>query len=256
MKNRNTLIQKLLTHRSVRKFKSIQIEDYIIKDIISCAIRASNTGNMQIYNIIITSNPELREELCVKAHFNQVMVRQAPLILTFCADLNRFSHWYKLNNAKPEYNNFLSFYTASVDAVIAAQNACIAAEAHGIGICYLGTTNYNADKIIEILKLPELVVPVTSVVMGYPDEEQPLTDRLPEDAVVHYETYNGFSDEKIKRLYDERDNSEETRNLLEINKLENLAKIFTEKRYSGENNRYFSKSLLKVIEGKGFMNNG
>ena len=79
------------------------------------------------------------------------MVIQAPLVLTFCADFNRFNKWCRQRKADPGYDNFLSFMTAAIDALLAAQNCALAAEAHGLGICYLGTTTYNADKIIEIL---------------------------------------------------------------------------------------------------------
>ncbi len=82
---------------------------------------------------------------------------------------------------------FWLFFTGATDALLAAQNICIAAESKGIGICYLGTTVYTAAKVNEILELPKGVVPVVTVVMGYPDEQPALTDRLPLEAVVHKE---------------------------------------------------------------------
>ena len=96
------------------------------------------------------------------------MVKQAPVVLTFCADFNRFNKWCRLRKAEPGYDNFLSFITAAIDALLVAQNVCVAAEDAGLGICYLGTTTYMADKIIEILDLPEGVVPVTTVTLGIP----------------------------------------------------------------------------------------
>ena len=173
--------------------------------------------------------------------------------MTFCADLNRFNKWCKLRDSKPAYNNFLWFYTASIDAVIAAQNVAIAAESYNLGICYLGTTNYNADKIIEILELPEGVVPVTTLVVGYPDETPNLTDRLPSEAVVHYEKYNDFSEKNINTIYKEIEESEFTKQLIKENETDNLAQIFTEKRYIEKNNIHFSKTLIEVIKKQGFM---
>jgi len=252
--NRYMKIDNLKQHRSVRNFKADDISDEILADILECAVRASNTGNMQIYSIIVTKQQFLREQLCEKGHFNQKMVKGAPVHLTFCADLNRFNKWCLLRNAKPGYDNFLTFFTASVDAIIAAQNACIAAEMHGLGICYLGTVNYMVSNIADILKLPEGVVPVASVVMGYPAEIPELTHRLPLEAVVHYETYNDYSDDSIDALYAERESLEETRNLIAENETENLAQIFTDKRYTKANNIAFSKSLLSFIEKQGFMN--
>lgn len=249
------MTEAILTHRSIRKYKNDPIPEDILEEILHAGIRASNTGNMQVYSMVVTTEPGLKEKLW-EQHFKQDMVKQAPVVITFCADFNRFNKWCRQNKAEPGYENFLSFYTASVDAVIAAQNVALEAENHGLGICYLGTTNYTADKITEILKLPQGVVPVTTLVAGYPDEQPPLTDRLPEEAVIHRETYRDFTPEAIDRIYKERDHSEETRELLEENKTETLAQVFTKHRYTEANNKHFSKVLLEVIEKQGFMNNG
>ena len=111
--------------------------------------RASTTGNMQVYSIIITRDEEKKRELA-PFHFNQKMITEAPVVLTFCADFNRFNKWCRLRNAEPGYDNFLSFMTAAIDALLVAQTVCIAAESKGLGICYLGTTTYMAHKIIEV----------------------------------------------------------------------------------------------------------
>jgi nitroreductase len=248
------MINSLLNHRSIRKYKSDAISDEILNNILLSASKASTTGNMQVYSIIVTKSNEIKEQL-LSAHFNQKMVKEAPVVLTFCADFNRFNKWCKLNDAEPGYDNFLSFYTASIDALLAAQNAVIAAEDNGLGICYLGTTTYLANKIIDILKLPKGVVPVTTVVVGYPDETPDLTTRLPMEAIVHYETYNDFDEQTINRIYFERDNSLQTKQLLVENNKKTLAQIFTDNRYKKQDNILFSKEFLKIIEQQGFMNN-
>ncbi len=243
----------ILNHRSIRKYKTDKISEETLKLILDAGIRASNTGNMQAYSIIVTQDEAMKNQL-LPLHFNQEAVKQAPLILTFCADLNRFTKWCKLRKAKPVYDNFLWFYTASIDAVITAQNCALAAEAEGLGICYMGTTNYTTEKIIDVLKLPKGVIPVTTLTVGYPDETPYLTDRLPQEAVVHYETYNDFSDDAINEIYNEFENSEFVKQLIEENQTENLAQVFTQKRYVKENNIAFSKSLLKVVKKQGFWN--
>ncbi len=248
------MLNSLLNHRSIRKYKSDAISDEILNNILLSASKASTTGNMQVYSIIVTKSNEIKEQL-LSAHFNQKMVKEAPVVLTFCADFNRFNKWCKLNDAEPGYDNFLSFYTASIDALLAAQNAVIAAEDNGLGICYLGTTTYLANKIIDILKLPKGVVPVTTVVVGYPDETPDLTTRLPMEAIVHYETYNDFDEQTINRIYFERDNSLQTKQLLVENNKKTLAQIFTDNRYKKQDNILFSKEFLKIIEQQGFMNN-
>jgi nitroreductase len=243
----------IMNHRSIRKYKDTPIERSILDKILQAGIRASNTGSMQAYSIIVTQNIEKKEAL-LPLHFGQEAVKQAPLILTFCADLNRFNKWCERRNAKPEYDNFLWFYTASIDATITAQNCALAAEDEGLGICYMGTTNYTAEKIIEVLELPKGVVPVTTLTVGWPDEDPGLTDRLPDEAVVHYETYKDFDEQDIDRIYADLEASDFTKQLLEENKTETLAQVFTEKRYTGKNNKLFSKSLLDVVKKQGFWN--
>ncbi|HDP54434.1 MAG TPA: NADPH-dependent oxidoreductase, partial [Bacteroidetes bacterium] len=150
---------------------------------------------------------------------------------------------------------FLSFITAAIDALLVAQNVCVAAEDKGLGICYLGTTTYTADKIIDVLKLPKGVVPVTTVVVGYPDESPELTDRLPLPAVLHREVYQDYSEGDIDQIYTAKEALPLTKKLLKENKKETLAQIFTDNRYTKKDNVAFSKVLLKVLSDQGFMNN-
>lgn len=248
------MLDAIFNHRSIRKYKNTPISNEILTEILNAGIRGSNTGNMQVYSIIATTDEAIKTKLW-ESHFKQPMVNQAPVVLTFCADINRFNKWCELSNTKPAYDNFLWLYNATIDATIAAQNACIEAENHGLGICYLGTTTYMAQKIIDILELPKGVVPVTSIVVGYPDEKPELTDRLPFEAVVHYEKYKDYTNEDIKKLHTEKENSELYKNIVAENETENLAQVFTQKRYVQKDNLHFSKEFLKVLEKQGFMNN-
>lgn len=247
------IIATILNHRSIRKYKSTPIEQSVLNLVLECAFRASTTGNMQVYSIVVTKDEEKKKQLS-PLHFNQPMVMQAPVLLTFCADFNRFNKWCEQNDAPPGYDNFLSFMTAAIDALLAAQNACISAEAQGLGICYLGTTLYNAEKIIEVLKLPKGVIPITAITIGYPEEIPELVDRLPTNGIVHYEEYSDFTSAEIKKIYEEKEKMELYKNLVIENKVENLAQVFTQKRYTKENNIHFSKSLLDLLHKQGFMN--
>jgi nitroreductase len=248
------MIQTILNHRSIRKFKTDPIDKNILNKILEASSRASTTGNMQVYSIVLTSRSELKQQLW-EAHFKQNMVTQVPVIATFCADFNRFNQWCRLRDAEPGYDNFLSFYTATIDALLAAQNFALAAEDSGLGICYLGTTVYMAERIIDILELPKLVVPVTTIVLGYADETPGLTERLPVKAVVHYEKYKNYSKQDIDEMYAEKEALPYTHELLKINKKNTLAQIFTDNRYTKADNIKFSQAFLKVLEKQGFMNN-
>lgn len=242
----------ILNHKSIRNFKSDPISDELLNTILLAGTKASNTGNMQAYSIIISKDKSQKEKL-LSAHFNQKMVVQAPVTLTFCADFNRFSLWCKQRKAEPGFDNFMSFFTGATDAILASQNVSLAAEYNGLGICYLGTTTYNADQIIAVLKLPEKVVPITTVVIGYYEEDPGLTDRLALEAVIHQEIYKDYTSKDIDNFYHEKENSQLTEDLLKINKKETLAQIFTDNRYTKANNDLFSKKYLDVIRNQGFM---
>ncbi len=246
------MLNTILSHRSIRKYKETFIEDEILKEILNAGTRASTTGNMQVYSMVVTKEPELRKKLW-NAHFKQEMVLQAPVHLTFCADFHRFSTWCKQRKASPGYDNFLSFMTAAIDALLAAQNVSLAAEAHGLGICYLGTATYMADMLIEILKLPWLVVPVAAIVLGYPDEDPGFTDRLPLEAVVHKEVYQPYTSGSIDRIYAKKEALQLTKDLLAENKKETLAQVFTDNRYTKKDNEFFSQKFLRVLKDQGFM---
>ncbi|MEZ5072522.1 MAG: NADPH-dependent oxidoreductase [Bacteroidales bacterium] len=247
------MIETLLNHVSIRKYRNEPIPESLLKEILEAGIRASTTGNMQVYSIVVTQDPARKEELA-PCHFNQPMVRQAPVLLTFCADFNRFNRWCGQRKAEPGYDNFLSFFTAAIDALLVAQNVCIAAESKGLGICYLGTTTYMAGNIIDILRLPEGVVPVTAVTLGYPDGVPERTDRLPLEAVVHPEVYQDYPAERIDALYHTKETIAENQAFVKENNKETLAQVFTDIRYKKADNVLFSKSLLDVLARQGFMN--
>jgi nitroreductase len=243
----------LLNRRTIRKYSAKPINNALLNEVLTEGCRASTTGNMQVYSIIITRNRGKKEELA-PLHFNQKMITEAPVILTFCADFNRFNKWCMLRNAEPGYDNFLSFMTAATDVLLVAQTVCIAAESRDLGICYLGTTTYMAHKIIEVLKLPKGVVPVTTVTLGWPAEKPEQVDRLPLDAVIHNEIYEDYTDESIERFYIEKERRSDSKQFVIENNKSTLAQVFTDVRYKKEDNVYFSKMLIQVLKEQGFMN--
>jgi nitroreductase len=247
------MIKEIASHRSHRKFRPDPIPPAVMREILEAATRASNTGNMQVYSIIVTTDAEIKQRLA-PSHFNQPMITQAPAVVTFCADVRRFSRWCELRGTVPEYDNFLWFLSGMTDALLASENLALQAEAHGLGICYLGTTFYSAAQISEVLNIPSGVIPVMTVVVGYPAGEVPLTDRLPLAAVIHDNTYHDYAPEQIDELWAEREASLETAALLEANDLPNLARIFTERRYKGEDNRASSRAYFDELVRKGFFN--
>lgn len=246
------ILNFLNQHRSIRKYTQQKISRELMNNLLETACRASNTGNMQAYSVVVTTDEDLKKQLA-PTHFNQPMVVGAPAVLTFCADFNRFTKWCEQREADPGYDNFQSFIASTLDALIAAQTFCIAAESQGLGICYLGTATYNAGEIIDILKLPKLVVPVTTITVGYPDENVEQTDRLPLDAVVHYEKYEDYTAEMIDRLYWEKEHSDFYKKFVDEHNKETIAQVFTDVRYPRKNSELFSEKYLEVLKKQGFL---
>ena len=245
-------MELLNNHVSIRKFKEKRIDEKLLESIIYSGSRASTTGNMQLYSVIVSRDKENIQKLA-PFHFNQPLLKSAPVLLTFVADFNRFSRWCTINSAEPGYSNFLSFITASIDALLFAQNVSVAAENAGLGICYLGTTTYNAREIIETLHLPKLTFPITAIALGYPDESPELTDRIPLNGIIHFEKYTDYTKDAIKSLYTYKENLASSRKFVEENGKLSLAQVFTDIRYKQTDNEYFSEKVLKVLKEQGFM---
>jgi len=241
----------LKSHRSIRKYSWEEVSAELINDILESGIRASNTGNMQLYSVIVTRNRE-QKEILAPLHFNQPMVKEAPVLLTICMDFKRFSQWCFVNNTKTDFTNLLWLLNGTIDASILAQNICVAAEFHGLGICYLGTALYNAPEISRVLNLPEGVIPVTAITLGYPDSVPDLTDRLPLKAVVHYESYSQFSKHDILAIYREKEELESSRQFVEENGKDNLAQVYAEVRYKTSDSIFFSEKILAWLRSQGF----
>lgn len=246
-------MELLNKHVSVRKFLDKGIDQELLKNVIYSGTRASTTGNMQLYSIVITKDPERKEKL-LPLHFNQPVAQIAPVLLTFVADFNRFSKWCQYNAAEPGYNNLISFTNALIDTSLAAQNVCIAAENNGLGICYLGTTAYNAKEHIELLELPQLTFPVTTVAIGYPEEIPDLTDRIPLEGIIHEEVYVDYNESRVKQLYALKESLESSKKFVAENNKQSLAQVYTDVRYKKTDNEFFSEKMLETIKAQGFLN--
>lgn len=246
------MFETVKNRRTIRKYLSKDITPDLLNDLLETSSRASTMGGMQLYSVVITRNAEMKEKLS-PAHFNQLMVKGAPVVLTFCADFRRFSKWCEQRNAVPGYNNLMSFMNAAMDTLLVAQTFCTLAEEAGLGICYLGTTTYNPQMIIDALQLPELVFPITTVTVGYPDGIPAQVDRLPLEATVHEEYYHDYSKADIDKLYAYKESLPENEQFVKENRKETLAQVFTDVRYTKKDNEFMSDNLLKVLHQQGFM---
>lgn len=240
-----------LNRATVRQYSDREVPDALLDDLLLQASHAPTTGNMQLYSVVVTRDPEMKL-LLAPAHFNQPSVTSAPVVLTFCADFNRFVKWCRQRGADPGYDNFQSFMTAVLDTAILAQQFCAAAEMAGLGCCYLGTTTYNAPAIAEALGLPSMVVPVTTLTVGYPAAPGVEVGRLPLDGWVHRERYTDYSPQHIDRVYAEKEARPDSCRFVAENGKETLAQVFTDVRYTRAANEHFSAVYRDFIERWGF----
>jgi nitroreductase len=246
------MIESVKKRRTVRKYSSRPVSKSLVLDLLEVASRAATMGNMQLYSVVVTESDELKEALS-PLHFNQPMVKSASFVLTFCADFNRFTCWCKERNAVPGYDNFLSFLNAVSDTLLLTQNFCTLAEDEGLGTCYLGTTIYNAKKIIDVLELPKRTFPVASITVGYPLEVPAQPDRLPLSSFVHDEVYHDYDSSRIDSIYAYKESLEESNHFVSINNKQNLAQVFTDVRYTKDANETISKELLDVLKRQLFI---
>lgn len=192
------------SHGSIRQYQDKPIEEELLHKILHTGTRAATSGNMQFYAMVLTKNQEQKQKL-YQAHGQQAMIMQAPILITFCADLHRMQCWFDMRDAQTSFANEVSLIRGIIDASLLAQNVVLAAEAMDLGTCYMGSTLTGIKEIVDILSLPKLVVPVTTICMGYRAEEKKRIERLPLTAVVHDESYKRFDAEKIDAVYKQRE---------------------------------------------------
>ena len=230
------IMKAILTRRTIRKYADRDVSETLLNRLMTEAARTQTMGNLQLYSVIVTRSDEMKAKLS-PVHFNQPMLKEAPVVLTICADFNRTSFWAKCRKAEPGYDNFLSFINAATDALLYTQTLCNLMDEEGLGYCYLGTTVYQPQQIIDILQLPKLVMPVATLTVGWPAEEPPLSDRLPLESFIHQETYHDYLAQDIDTYYNYKENPQ----------------VFTDIRYTRKDNEAMSRTLFETLVRQGFL---
>lgn len=244
-------MESIKNRKTIRQYQATDVPDELLNELLETAFRAPTMGNMQLYSVVVTRDKAMKEKLS-PIHFDQPMVKGAPVVLTFCADYNRATKWCQQRQAVPGYDNFLSFMNAATDALLVTQNFTVLAEERGLGTCFLGTTLYNAGAIIDALNLPKLVIPVATLTVGYPAESPALSDRLPLDGIIHQETYTDYTTDDIDRIYSEKESLPENKEFVKINHTQTLAQIYTDIRYKKADNEAVSVVLKELLKKQGF----
>jgi FMN reductase (NADPH) len=196
----NPALDLIQAHGSCRHYRCDPLPAAVIESIVQAAQRASSSSNMQAYSVIAVTDDAKRAELA-RLCGEQKHIAQAPLFLAWCADLARLDRACQLRGLTQSSEHVENFLVATVDAAVAAQNAALAAESLGLGICYIGSIRNNPREVIQLLELPHLVFPVTGMTVGWPEKPPRTRPRLGLDAILHWEKYNPNQDEAL-RAYD------------------------------------------------------
>jgi len=197
----NAVIEQLTSHASVRSYRPDPLPQGVLEVLITAAQSASTSSNLQSYSIIAVEDAERRRVLAELTR-NQ-HVADAPLFLVFCPDLHRLERVCQRQGHPFADRRMDMFLQAVVDASLAAQNAAVAAESLGLGICMIGGIRNNLAKVAELLRLPRRTFALVGMTVGYPATPGKVRHRLPIDVILHREVYSDENLEEGLRRYDE-----------------------------------------------------
>lgn len=220
----NEVIETILNHRSIRSFQDKKLTDEQIHTIVRSAQAAATSSYLQAYSIIGVKDQQKKDQLA-KLAGNQPYVAKNGHFFVFCADFHRHEVSGELEGLQPEQmtetlESTEKFMVGLIDAALAAQNAVIAAESMGLGICFIGGLRNNLNEVVEVLNIPERVIPLFGLCIGYPDRMSGKKQRLPLENIYHENEYNGDSEQfkeqlqqynnDISEYYRKRTNGERT----------------------------------------------
>ena len=198
----NPVIDLMHAHGSVRQYRPDPVPIETVTSIIHAAQRASTSSNLQLWTVVAVSDAEKRgrlAELCGNQHH----VAEAPVFLAWLADLARLDRVCDLRGYDQVTDYVENFLVAAVDVAIAAQNAAVAAESLGLGICYIGGLRNHPAEVLELLEMPHLTFPIAGMTLGWPAADPPRRPRLDPAAVLHWEHYDTTEQDRLLAAYDQ-----------------------------------------------------
>lgn len=237
----NEIIRSLYARKSVRAFEERPISDECKKQILLAAMEAPTAGNQQLYTILDITDQNLKEKLAVSCD-NQPFIAKAPMVLIFCADVLKWVDVFEEGGANPRKPGCGDLILAIDDALIAAQNAVVAAESLGIGSCYIGDIMEQCELHREMLHLPEYVFPAAMLVFGYPTEQQkerPKPKRCKPEDIVLKNYYRRRKGEELRRMFDKE---------TEHRSFEEWSKAFCSRKYNSDFSREMSRSVQEYLK--------
>ena len=233
----NEVVRTILDHTSIRKFNNEKITEEQVRIILESAMRGATAGNMMLYSIIEIRSKDTLEKLS-KSCDEQRFIGDAEIALLFVVDSYKWYRFFKSRGVLDQYTDFKGpqisdFLLGMEDAMIAAQNAVVAAESLGIGACYIGDIMENIEYHKKLFNLPEYTMPASLVVLGNFDHKPELRPRFAKRHVVFKERYPDIEDEFIDEMFASK----------EINEKDFAMKFYERKMIAP-----FSKEMIRSIE--------
>lgn len=204
----NPTIRQLKAHRTYRDFDpSFKLEEKQLQAILDATRQAPSSMNGQHYSIIVVDDPIKKQALADLIPTNAKHLSASSVFLLFVADLRRMhrvcehygTEFEPLGKPEP-------LIISTIDTALAVENAVVAVESLGLGSVIVGSVRGVGDKLVELFSLPEYTMPLLGLSIGKPAVEMHIKPRLPEEAVVHHNTWKEFD----YRLIEDYDDTMET----------------------------------------------
>lgn len=207
----NSTIELLNNRVSLRKYGDKEVTEEVLEIVLKSAMRAPTAGNTMMYSMIVIRDEE-KKKILSQTCDNQPFIAKAPVVIIFVADAHRMNKYFEIsgveeycekNNKKLHTPDLAQLFLAAGDAFIAAQNAVVAAEALGLGTCYIGDIVENYETHRKLLNLPNWATPMAMLCLGYYPKDYPRvqTSRFDKKYIVFEEEYKDLTEEELKEMY-------------------------------------------------------
>jgi FMN reductase [NAD(P)H] len=185
----NESMRRILSRKTVRRYSDRIPGEALLDLLTACALSASAKSDFQQASILRLRDGAKRA--AIGALFPSMpWIAHAPVFFVFLGDARRLHKIGELRG-KPVANGTLEgFFNASIDAALAMQTMILCAESSGLGACPISVIRNEADKVAEVLDLPDLVFPVAGLCLGYPAAEGYVSLRLPRSVTTHIDHYD------------------------------------------------------------------
>jgi nitroreductase len=231
----NEIIQSLYNRKSIRSFTDQTVSEEDRQLIVESAMQAPTAGLQMLYTILDIRDQDIKNELAVSCD-EQPFIAKAPMVLVFLADCRRWLDLYQAAGAVYRQPGPGDLLLAYADALIAAQNAVVAAESLGLGSCYIGDILENRETVARLLNLDKFVVPAAMLVLGYPSEKQKAVQkpqRFDRKYILQQDRYSRLPEEDLRAMFDARLN-EQTSQQDAGSGFEEYIKAFCERKYMSD----------------------